>query len=64
MNEHLTMEELLTAMKYCKGDLGGAGCAGCPNAVNGSEDKYGLCQCRFDLKDETIRLLEDLIKNQ
>lgn len=26
MNEHLTAEELLTALKFCKGDLGGSGC--------------------------------------
>lgn len=64
MNQHLTMEELLTALKYCKGDLGGSGCIGCPNAIPGTEDKYGMCKCRFDTTDETIRLLESIISNK
>jgi hypothetical protein len=61
MGEHLTVEELLISMKYCKGELGGDSCEGCPNAVPGSKDKEGFCQCRFDLKDEIIRVLESVI---
>jgi hypothetical protein len=61
MNEHLTAEELLTALKFCKGDLGGSGCVGCPNAIPGTEDKYGVCECRFHTTDEMIRLLESII---
>lgn len=61
MNEHLTAEELLTALKFCKGDLGGSGCIGCPNAIPGTEDKYGMCKCRFNTTDEVIRLLETII---
>lgn len=61
MNEHLTAEELLTALKFCKGDLGGSGCIGCPNAIPGTEDKYGMCKCRFSTTDEVIRLLESII---
>lgn len=61
MNEHLTMEELLISMKYCKGDLGGDSCEGCPNAVPGSKNEYGLCECRFGLKNEMIRALESVI---
>lgn len=61
MNEHLTAEELLTALKFCKGDLGGSGCIGCPNAIPGTEDKYGMCKCRFNTTDEVIRLLESII---
>lgn len=61
MNEHLTAEELLTALKFCKGDLGGSGCIGCPNAIPGTEDEYGMCKCRFNTTDEVIRLLESII---
>lgn len=61
MNEHLTAEELLTALKFCKGDLGGSGCIGCPNAIPGTEDKYGMCKCRFNTVDEMLRLLESII---
>ena len=63
MEGHLTAEELLIALKYCKGDMGDKGCAGCPNAMPGTEDKYGLCDCRFDTTDEVIRLLESILKN-
>lgn len=61
MQDHLSMEELLIALKYCNGTLGGSACTGCPNAVPGSEDKYGACQCRFETTDEMIHLLENLI---
>lgn len=61
MGEHLTVEELLTSLKYCKGDLGGDTCLGCPNAVPGSADREGFCRCRLDLKDEAIRVLETMI---
>lgn len=61
MDEHLTVEEVLTSLKYCKGDLGGDTCLGCPNAVPGSEDKDGFCQCRFNLQGEAIRALESVI---
>ncbi len=61
MNEHLTLEEMLISMKYCKGYLGGDSCEGCPNAVPGSKSEYGLCECRFDLKDEVIHALESMI---
>lgn len=60
MNEHLTPEELLLSLKYCKGYLGGSGCTGCPNAIPGSEDAYGMCKCRFDTHEEMIHLLETL----
>lgn len=61
MKEHLTMEELLTSLKYCKGQLGGDTCIGCPNAVPGSEDRDGFCQCRFDKDAEMIHLLESIL---
>lgn len=66
MKEHLTVEELLTSLKYCKGYLDSNGkdtCEGCPNAVPGSADKDGFCQCRFDTTDEVIHMLESLVKN-
>lgn len=61
MKEHLTAEELLLSLKFCKGYLGGAGCVGCPNAKPGTEDEIGMCQCRFDTTDEVIHLLESLV---
>lgn len=61
MSEHLTVEELLAALKYCKGDLGGSGCVGCPNAIPGTEDKSGMCMCRFSTVDEMIYLLESIV---
>lgn len=64
MKEHLTKEEILVSLKYCKGDLGGSGCTGCPNAIPGTEDKYGMCKCRFNLQDEMIRMLESIINNE
>lgn len=61
MKEHLTMQELLDSLKQCKGYIGGDSCKGCPNAIPGTEDKDGFCQCRFDTKDEMIHLLETMI---
>lgn len=64
MAEHLTREELLTSLKYCKGHIGGRSCKGCPNAVPGTEDSGGFCRCRVDTYEEMIYFLEKLIKNQ
>lgn len=64
MKEHLTAEELLTSLKFCKGYLGGSSCAGCPNAIPGTEDEDGTCQCRFDTHDEMIRILESIINKK
>ena len=64
MNEHLTVEELLISLKYCTGQLGGASCIGCPNAVAGSADKDGMCKCRFNTTEEMIHLLETLAHEQ
>lgn len=55
---NLTAEELLTSLKYCMGEFGGASCNGCPNAVPRSEGRDGMCQCRFNLNSEMIRFLE------
>lgn len=64
MKEHLSKEEILVSLKYCKGDLGGSGCIGCPNAIPETEDKCGMCKCRFNLQDEMIRMLESIINNE
>lgn len=60
-NEHLTPDELLTANKYCIGDIGNFCCTGCPNAIPGTEDEYGLCDCRFSLRREVIHYLESVV---
>lgn len=63
MAEHLSVAELLTSLKYCRGDLGESGCVGCPNATPGTEDKYGMCKCRFNTYDEMIHVLESLVNS-
>lgn len=61
MNDHLTPAELLTTLKYCRGDLGGRGCIGCPNAVPGSEGDDIMCECRYSTTGEIIHLLEGIV---
>ena len=63
MAEHLTVQELLAALKQCKSYIGSDTCVGCPNAVPGSEDENGFCKCRFDTYDEMIHVLETLVAN-
>ena len=61
MGEHLTVEEVLTSLKHCGGQMGTLSCEGCPNAVPGTKDEYGFCECRFNIQREAIRALESLI---
>ncbi|MGM9584386.1 MAG: hypothetical protein ACI3V1_02500 [Faecousia sp.] len=61
---NLTPKELLTALKYCQCQLGGAGCDGCPNQVPDSTDKYGLSKCRFNLNLEMIDFLEEYLRKE
>lgn len=63
MAEHLTVQELLAALKQCKGYTGPDSCVGCPNTVPGSEDESGFCKCRFDNYDEMIHVLESIVAN-
>ncbi len=64
MEQHLTLEDLLTSLKFCKGYLGEA-CKGCPNAVPGTEDEEtGWCECRVDTTDEVIWHLEQLLQGK
>lgn len=56
--EHLTLEELITSINYCLGNLGGSSCNGCPNLVPGSIREYGLGVCRCNTTEETLRVLE------
>lgn len=62
MKEHLTVAELLAAMKQCKGYEGDA-CIDCPNAAPGTFNIHGFCKCRLDIYDETIRILESIVTN-
>lgn len=61
---NLTPKELLTALKYYQGQLGGKGCIGCPNAIPGSEDRFEMCKCRFNLNMEMIRFLEEYLRKE
>ena len=66
MKEHLTLEELLTSIKWCRGHIGNPqdNCIGCPNAVPGTEDRDGFCECRFNRDEEMIYVLESIIGNK
>jgi|GEM_PF-6190162 len=55
---------LLEAWEYCMGDKGGEGCTGCPNAIPGTEDKDGLCECRINLKRATVDALRALTEER
>lgn len=57
-NDHLTLDELITSLKWCHGILGGDSCEGCPNLVLGTLRPDGLGKCRFDIKMEVLRVLE------
>ena len=59
--KHLTPEELLAALRCCKCYDGTDTCMGCPNAVPGTADIDGVCECRFDVNDEMIRILEGIV---
>ena len=61
MKEHLTPQELMAALKRC---CSWSPCDGCPNAVPGTEDRNGNCDCKFDLYDEMIHILESIIKKE
>lgn len=60
-DKHLNQEDLLAAIRRCKGYDGTSNCEGCPNAEPGTEDENGFCKCRFDLHDEMIRILEGIV---
>lgn len=57
-NDHLTLDELITSIKWCHGILGGDSCQGCPNLKLGTLRPYGLGKCRCDISLEAMRVLE------
>ena len=57
-NERLTIDELITSIKWCHGILGGDSCEGCPNLVPGTLRPDGIGKCRFDINMEVLRVLE------
>ena len=57
-NKHLTLDELITSIKWCHGILGGDSCTGCPNLVFGTLGLDGLGKCRCDVSLEAMRFLE------
>lgn len=56
----MDLKELLEAWAYCMHEKGGDSCTGCPNAIPGTEDDDGFCQCRVDLKKYTVSVLQSL----
>ena len=61
-NEILTPEELLAILKFCSDNVGGKWCTGCPNAVPGSENVYGMCECKRGLTEATMETLAAVIE--
>ena len=58
-NKHLTLDELITSIKWCHGILGGDTCNGCPNLKPGTlSDFDDLGKCRCDITLEAMRFLE------
>lgn len=57
-NDHLTLDELITSIKWCHGTLGGDSCDGCPNLALGTLRPDGLGKCRRDTTLEALRFLE------
>ena len=58
-NDHLTLDELITSIKWCHGILGGDTCEGCPNLKPGTfRDFDGFGSCRCDVSLEALRFLE------
>ena len=58
-NDHLTLDELITSIKWCHGILGGDTCDGCPNLKPGTfRDFDGFGSCRCDVSLEALRFLE------
>ena len=55
-NDHLTLDELITSIKRCKGILGG-GCEGCPNLFPGTVS-FDVGECLFDITLEALRFRE------
>lgn len=59
-NDHLTLDELITSIKWCHGILGGYSCEGCPNLVFGTLGIDGTGKCRCDINLEALRVLESM----
>lgn len=57
-NDHLTLDELITSIKWCNDILGGDSRQGCPNLVPGTLGINGFGKCRFDTDLEVLRVLE------
>jgi hypothetical protein len=62
--EHLTPAQLVEAKEYCMGIKGGRGCAGCPNAGDPFPLDDDMCYCVFDMNDEELYWLKQLVKMQ
>lgn len=55
---------LLEAWEYCMGDKGEDRCTGCPNAIPGTENEDGFCECKINLKKATIATLRAMVKEE
>lgn len=61
---NLTPKEILTALKYCQGQLGGDSCDGCPNQKPDGAVKFGVSECRFNLNLEIMDFLEEYLRKE
>lgn len=65
MNEHvMSIPWLLESWEYCMGDKGGHSCTGCPNAIPGTEDTDGFCECKINLKKATMAALRAIAEDE
>lgn len=60
-NEIFTPEELLEAWEHCMRPYG-TGCGDCPNAIPGTENEDGVCECKRGLTEATMETLAAVIE--
>lgn len=59
----MTPAELLEAWEHCMRPYG-TGCGDCPNAIPGSENEDGVCECKKGLNESTMETLRSLVEEE
>lgn len=60
-NEIMTPAELLAAWEHCMRPYG-TGCGDCPNAIPGTENEDGVCECKKGLNEATLETLRAVVR--
>ena len=60
-NKIMTPAELLEAWEHCMRPYG-TGCGDCPNAIPGTEDEDGVCECKRDLNGATLETMRAVVE--